>query len=160
MKLHGWVWAAKAQSKLSCVTSTLGRKPRIRILSHHPWGNTHRHHSQANTSPHARPWGLSENKINSESDTQEGWLPSVARNGLRRVGIHAIQGFSLSKFLRWMGVLLLLHMIFVSCWLLFIDSTDLQNAFVPVGFVITVVGLVVAVPQIFERAWGIWPCRS
>ncbi|KAH6669243.1 hypothetical protein B0J14DRAFT_672109 [Halenospora varia] len=67
-------------------------------------------------------------------------------------GIHAVQGFSLSKFLRWMGVLLLLHMVFVSYWLLFIDTTDLQNAFVPVGFVITVVGLVVGVPQIFERA--------
>lgn len=67
-------------------------------------------------------------------------------------GLHAVQGFSLFKILFWVIALTVLGLLFVLFWLLFVDNTDLQNAFVPATFLSTMIFIGLAVPQILRVA--------
>jgi hypothetical protein len=67
-------------------------------------------------------------------------------------GIHAISGFSLFKILRWIGLSLGLGAAFIVVWLVKVDRTDLQGAFVPVTFLITMVMLALGIPQVLNIA--------
>jgi hypothetical protein len=46
-------------------------------------------------------------------------------------GLHAKMGFSQRRFLAWLLFCIVLGGIFVVVWLIFINPTDLQNAFIP-----------------------------
>ncbi|KAF5651367.1 serine threonine kinase [Fusarium tjaetaba] len=46
-------------------------------------------------------------------------------------GLHAKMGFSQRRFLAWLFLCIILGGIFVVIWLVFINPTDLQNAFIP-----------------------------
>ncbi|PNP79455.1 hypothetical protein FNYG_07071 [Fusarium nygamai] len=46
-------------------------------------------------------------------------------------GLHAKMGFSQRRFLAWLAFCIILGGIFVVLWLVFINPTDLQNAFIP-----------------------------
>ena len=63
-------------------------------------------------------------------------------------GMHGLQGFSLWKILAWIVFLTVLGLAFVILWLIFIDKTDLQNAFVPFTFLATMVMIGLGVPQL------------
>ena len=63
-------------------------------------------------------------------------------------GMHGLQGFSLWKILAWMAFLTVLGLVFVIFWLVFIDNTDLQNAFVPFTFLGTMIMIGLGVPQL------------
>ena len=63
-------------------------------------------------------------------------------------GIHGLQGFSLWKILAWIAFLTVLGLVFVIFWLVFIDKTDLVNAFVPFTFLGTMVMIGLGVPQL------------
>ncbi|PVH76106.1 kinase-like protein [Cadophora sp. DSE1049] len=67
-------------------------------------------------------------------------------------GLHAIEGFSLTKILIWVAVLNGVGIAFVVLWLVFVSKTDLQNAFVPVTYFMTVILLGLAVPQLLGAA--------
>ena len=74
------------------------------------------------------------------------------RMGEEGWGLHAVQGFSLFKILVWITALTVLGLLFVLFWLLFVDKTDLQNAFVPATFLSTMIFLGLAVPQMLRIA--------
>ena len=82
-------------------------------------------------------------KTNTPIDDQmgeEGW------------GLHAVQGYTLSKILVWIAALTILGLVFVILWLLLVDKTDLQNAFVPATFLSTMAFIGLAIPQILGVA--------
>ena len=74
------------------------------------------------------------------------------RMGEEGWGLHAIQGFSWFKILVWIAALTAFGLSFVLFWLLFVDRTDLQNAFVPATFLSTMIFIGLAVPQILRVA--------
>ena len=74
------------------------------------------------------------------------------RTGEEGWGLHAVQGFSMFKILVWIIGLTILGLLFVFFWLLFVDKTDLQNAFVPATFLTTMIFIGLAVPQILRVA--------
>ncbi|KAF4633215.1 hypothetical protein G7Y89_g4899 [Cudoniella acicularis] len=78
-------------------------------------------------------------------------LPLSYEMGCEGWSIHTMQGFSLTKFLVWMGSLIALGVIFVVCWLVLVSNTDFQNAFVTVCFFVTMIGLAVGVPQLLVK---------
>ncbi|KAK0707838.1 kinase-like domain-containing protein [Lasiosphaeris hirsuta] len=59
-------------------------------------------------------------------------------------GFHACQGPSLAKMCSWFMVVVALGLAFVPFWLSSINKIDLQNAFAPVSFLITFVGVLFA----------------
>ena len=63
-------------------------------------------------------------------------------------GMHGLQGFSLWKILAWIAFLTVLGLVFVIFWLVFIDNTDLENAFVPFTFLGTMIMIGLGVPQL------------
>ena len=65
-------------------------------------------------------------------------------------GMHALPRFSLWKILAWIASLAILGLVFVIFWLVFIDKTDLQNAFIPFTFLATMVMIRLGVPQPLE----------
>jgi hypothetical protein len=65
-------------------------------------------------------------------------------------GIHALQRFSLMKILWWILGLTITGIVFVVFWLVFVDKTDLQNAFVPFTFLAGMVMIGLAVPQLLD----------
>ena len=65
-------------------------------------------------------------------------------------GMHALPRFSLWKILAWIASLTILGLVFVVFWLVFIDKTDLQNAFIPFTFLATMVMIGLGVPQLLE----------
>jgi hypothetical protein len=67
-------------------------------------------------------------------------------------GMHAIQGFSIKRIFAWIATLTILVLVFVVCWLVFINKTDAQNAFVPAGFFASMITLAMAVPQLLADA--------
>jgi hypothetical protein len=67
-------------------------------------------------------------------------------------GIHAIQDWSLWRVMAWLGALTAIGMGFVVFWLVYVNSTDLQNAFVPVTFFITMAMFALATPQVMGIA--------
>ena len=69
---------------------------------------------------------------------------------LEEWGMHALPRFSLWKILAWIASLAILGLVFVIFWLVFIDKTDLQNAFIPFTFLATMVMIGLAVPQLLD----------
>lgn len=67
-------------------------------------------------------------------------------------GLHAVQGFSITKILTWIASLTSLGVVFIIMWLVFINKTDLQNAFIPVGFFMTMIALALGIPQLLGDA--------
>ena len=65
-------------------------------------------------------------------------------------GMHALPRFSLWKILAWIASLAILGLVFVIFWLVFIDKTDLQNAFIPFTFLVTMVMIGLGIPQLLE----------
>ena len=65
-------------------------------------------------------------------------------------GMHAMPRFSLWKILAWIASLAILGLVFVIFWLVFVDRTDLQNAFIPFTFLATMVMIGLGVPQLLE----------
>ena len=65
-------------------------------------------------------------------------------------GMHALPRFSLWKILAWIASLAILGLVFVIFWLVFIDKTDLQNAFIPFTFLATMAMIGLGVPQLLE----------
>ncbi|ERF75939.1 hypothetical protein EPUS_01305 [Endocarpon pusillum Z07020] len=65
-------------------------------------------------------------------------------------GMHALQRFSLWKIMTWIALLTILGLVFVVFWLVYIDKTDLQHAFMPYTFLATMVLIGLGVPQFLE----------
>ena len=65
-------------------------------------------------------------------------------------GMHALPRLSLWKILAWIAFLAILGLTFVIYWLVFINKTDLQNAFIPFTFLATMVLIGLGVPQLLE----------
>lgn len=63
------------------------------------------------------------------------------------VGIRPIYNVSFWKFLVYLGVMMFLTLVFAALWLILVDKTDLQNAFVPVTIVVGFISVWVAVAQ-------------
>ncbi len=59
-------------------------------------------------------------------------------------GFHAGQGLCLIKMCGWFMVIVALGLAFVPVWLSSISMIDLQNAFAPVSFLVTFVGVLFA----------------
>ena len=76
--------------------------------------------------------------------SSDGWSSS------EEWGMRALPIFSLWKILAWIACLAILGLIFVIFWLVFIDKTDLQNAFIPFTFLATMVLFGLGVPQLLE----------
>ena len=64
--------------------------------------------------------------------------------------MHALPRFSLWKILAWIASLAIIGLVFVIFWLVFIDKTDLQNAFIPFTFLATMIMIGLGVPQLLE----------
>lgn len=79
--------------------------------------------------------------------TQPGSLSTSSSEGW---GIHALQRFSLWKIMTWIAFLTVLGLSFVAFWLVYIDKTNLQNAFMPYTFLATMVMIGLGVPQLLE----------
>jgi hypothetical protein len=67
-------------------------------------------------------------------------------------GLHAVQGFSITRILTWIASLTSLGVVFIIMCLVFINKTDLQNAFIPVGFFMTMIALALGIPQLLGNA--------
>jgi len=79
--------------------------------------------------------------------------PSILKiDGHQGWGIHAVQGYSLVKFLNWMMVLTILGMVFMVLWLVKIDEKDLVNALAPLVLFYTTVLVFLGVPQVLDVA--------
>ena len=65
-------------------------------------------------------------------------------------GMHALPRFSLWKILAWIALLTIFGLAFVIFWLVFINKTDLQNAFIPFTFLATMVLIGLGIPQLLE----------
>ncbi|KAJ4316994.1 hypothetical protein N0V84_007589 [Fusarium piperis] len=65
-------------------------------------------------------------------------------------GLHAKMGFSQWRFLYWLIFCLVLNVISVTLWLVCINSTDLQNAFVPAAILTAALTFGLAMIQISE----------
>lgn len=78
--------------------------------------------------------------------------PLTDELGSQGWGLHTVQGFSMTKILMWIGVLMALGMDFVVFWLVRVDKTSLSAAFAPVGFFCTVIMLAMGVVQILTPA--------
>ncbi|KAK8005523.1 hypothetical protein PG990_011560 [Apiospora arundinis] len=66
-------------------------------------------------------------------------------------GIDIKMGFSVKKVVAWLSVCTVLTMVFVIVWLSLVSSKDLQNAFVPPFFLLTIVTVAFAAMKIFIR---------
>ncbi|GKT52316.1 uncharacterized protein ColSpa_12497 [Colletotrichum spaethianum] len=62
-------------------------------------------------------------------------------------GIYAQMGFSVKKILWWLIFCMISMSIFAAVWLVCINSTDLQNAFMPATIVLTLFTIVLGVAQ-------------
>lgn len=56
-------------------------------------------------------------------------------------GFHAGQSLCMRKIFGWIGVLLVFGFSFIPFWLASIDQLDLQNAFAPITFLCTLIGI-------------------
>jgi hypothetical protein len=61
-------------------------------------------------------------------------------------GIRAIQGWSLMKVSLWLGGATFTGGIFALLWLIKVSKTDLQNAFVPMIYLLTTIMVVMGIP--------------
>ena len=77
-------------------------------------------------------------------------IDSTDYTNLEGWGMHARPRFSLWKILAWIAFLAVLGLTFVVFWLVFIDETDLQNAFVPFTFLSTMIMIGLGVPQFLD----------
>lgn len=78
--------------------------------------------------------------------------PLSKKQSERGFGLHAKQNFSLWKIVMWILLTEIVGLLFMAGWLYWIDEKDLQNAFVPVTYFVTLVGIAVAVPQLLGVA--------
>lgn len=60
-------------------------------------------------------------------------------------GFHAGQGPCLKKIITWVTAVLTFGLSFVPIWLSSISNIDLQNAFAPVTFLATLLGIILAI---------------
>jgi hypothetical protein len=67
-------------------------------------------------------------------------------------GLHARQGFSQLKIMSWIVLTSIVGFAFVIFWLTFINKTDLQNAFIPVIFLSSMIMLLLGIPQFMTSA--------
>ena len=67
-------------------------------------------------------------------------------------GIYARQGFSFLKFLAWIAIVTLAGLSFFVFWLVKVDMKDLQNAIIPFTFLVTMLMMALAVPQVWDIA--------
>ncbi|KAL1961902.1 hypothetical protein VTN77DRAFT_935 [Rasamsonia byssochlamydoides] len=67
-------------------------------------------------------------------------------------GLYAVQGWSLWKIVLWICACNFIGMVFVVLWLVLVDKTDLQNAFVPATFLVTMLCLAIGIPQYLDAA--------
>jgi len=65
-------------------------------------------------------------------------------------GFHATQGPCLKKIISWAAGVSTFGLAFVPIWLSSISSIDLQNAFAPVTFLITLLGLILAMVAVTQ----------
>lgn len=78
--------------------------------------------------------------------------PTFIKNaGTAGWGIHAQLGFSVWRFIVWVLVCFIASTAFIIAWLVCINSTDLQNAFVPATTLTTVLTISLAVIQLWEQ---------
>jgi hypothetical protein len=66
-------------------------------------------------------------------------------------GFYTTQGFCLIKIMLWVGLILTPGIFFVPAWLSSINATDLQNAFVPVSFLLGLVAIILATVSLVGR---------
>ncbi|KAH8734201.1 hypothetical protein BGZ61DRAFT_585835 [Ilyonectria robusta] len=64
-------------------------------------------------------------------------------------GFYTTQGFCLVKILRWVGAILSPGVAFVLVWLSLISAVDLQNAFVPMSFLTSLVAIILGIALMF-----------
>ncbi|KAJ4199876.1 hypothetical protein NW767_007856 [Fusarium falciforme] len=76
--------------------------------------------------------------------------PLVKEMGQIGWGLHAKMGFSQRRLLYWMVFCLVFNVIFVVLWLVYINPTDLQNAFVPTFIATVAVTIGLGVVQMSE----------
>jgi hypothetical protein len=65
--------------------------------------------------------------------------PLDKKMGAEGWGLYATKGFSLAKIMMWVITVQILGFAFVCLWLTLVNKTDLQNAFLPVMFLTTLV---------------------
>ncbi|KAI0545792.1 kinase-like domain-containing protein [Xylaria curta] len=102
--------------------------------------------------------GLIDPRIGAEKDDIIRLLPRkknppslLRKQGVEGWGLHARMGFSVHKFCGWIIVCFLINAAFVIVWLICINPTDLQNAFVPAFIVTTALTIGLATMQGLER---------
>lgn len=90
-----------------------------------------------------------------------GGIPKLkAPPGLRKQalacgwGFHAGQGPCVAKMGGWLSAVVGLGLLFVPVWLASVSKVDLQNAFAPVSFLVTALGVVVAVACLVREGVG------
>ncbi len=79
-------------------------------------------------------------------DHQHTWSP-----GTQAWGIRSTHGWSLIKTAAWLSIITVIGLAFFIFWLAKISKTDLQNAAVPMMFLVTMLMLVIGVPQFLRR---------
>lgn len=67
-------------------------------------------------------------------------------------GILAIQGFAIYKIAVWIGFVSFLGLIFAGLWLVYVERTDLQNAFIPYSFFATTLIMILGAPQFLNKS--------
>lgn len=65
-------------------------------------------------------------------------------------GFHAGQGPCSVKIFGWLSTVLTFGLAFIPIWLASINKIDLQNAFAPVTFLVTLLGLIVGLGFLVE----------
>ena len=67
-------------------------------------------------------------------------------------GIHAVQGYSLWKILLWVGGVTGVGLAIAVTWLVTVNKKDLQNAFMPLTVLLTILGVGLGVPHLLGVA--------
>lgn len=99
--------------------------------------------------------GMSDYKGATGLQTLEG-IPKRLKNvvtwnrGDEGWGIRAIQGWSLKKVSLWIIGAEAVGAIFAACWLVFVDTKDIQNAFMPMLYLLATMMAIPGVPAILN----------
>ncbi|KAF2227647.1 hypothetical protein BDZ85DRAFT_277531 [Elsinoe ampelina] len=97
--------------------------------------------------------GMREPDVKHNSTETIEWLPlDVSRSDLQAMepawGIHAVEGVIRWKVMVFMALMASLGMVFMALWLRPVDKKDLQGAFAVSSFLMSLVAIVVAAPQL------------
>ena len=85
-------------------------------------------------------------------------VPKKCKEGIKLLsgsegwGMHAIQGFSITRILSWMGTITLVGIVFAILWLVLVDKTALTNAFYLMGAFLTLFSMAMGVTQLLGDA--------